>query len=252
MIKNCIPSGFIKLDELTFGFLKSNLIVIAARPAMGKTSFCLNIANNLVFKNKISVLLFSSDSYEELIKLLELDNSINLNNVHLVKETINKLEKACVIIDDTQSLLMTDIENKAKVINSHNNIGLIIIDYLQLIKIDKSDDIDCRNKEISEILKRLKLLSKELNVPILCQSQLPRELEKRKDKRSILSDFGEITSIEELADTIIFLYRDGYYNLSNTDKKEKAEIIIAKHHNKFINGTIYLNYESKLRKFSNI
>ena len=162
------------------------------------------------------------------------------------------MEKACVIIDDTRSLLMTDIENKAKDINSHNNIGLIIIDYLQLIKIDKSDDINCRNKEISEILKRLKLLAKELNVPILCLSQLPRELEKRKDKRPILPDFGEITSIEELADTIIFLYRDGYYNLSNTDKKENAEIIIAKHHNKFINRTIYLNYDSKRRKFSNV
>ena len=252
MIENSIPSGFIKLDELTFGFQKSDLIVLAARPAMGKTSFCLNIANNLVSKNNISVLLFSSDSYKELIKRLELDNSINLNNVHLVKETINNLEKACVIIDDTQSLLMTDIENKAKDINSHNNIGLIIIDYLQLIKIDKSDDINCRNKEISEILKRLKLLAKELNVPILCLSQLPRELEKRKDKCPILPDFGEITSIKGLADTIIFLYRDGYYNLSNTDKKENAEIIIAKHHNKFINGTIYLNYESKLRKFSDI
>lgn len=250
MIENCILSGFKELDELTSGFKKSDLIIFSSRPAMGKTCFCLNLANNIASQSNNSVLLFSLDiSYEKIINRLKLDDSLKVDNVVHITKRLNDSKEVSLIIDDTPSISLIDIEKKARDINSYNNIGLIIIDYLQLIKIDKSEDIDCRNNEISEILKRLKLLAEELKVPILCQSQLSRELENRENKRPILSDFGDITSIEELADTIIFLYRDGYYNLSNGEDKEKAEIIIAKHHNKFINGTIYLNYDSKLRKF---
>ncbi len=238
MSGNNISSELSKLDELTSYFRKSDLIILAARPAMGKTTLCLNIANNIVSQKNNSVLFFSLDkSYKDLKERYKLNNDVSC---FLEK---NNLDKATLIIEHTKDAL-DDIENKASLICLKNKIDLIIIDYLQLIKIDKSNEIDSRNKEISEILKRIKKLAIELNVPIICQTQLPRELEERQDKHPQLSDFLEQTCIEEYSDTIIFLYRDEYYNPSNSDRKGIAEIIIAKYDNKKDN--IYLNFDSKL------
>ena len=239
MSRNNISSEISKLDELTSYFRKSDLIILAARPAMGKTTLCLNIADKIISKNDNSVLFFSLDkSYKDLKERYKLNNEVSCFGEN------NNLDKSTLIIEDIKDATLEDIENKSSLICLKNKIALIIIDYLQLIKIDKSNEIDSRNKEISEILKRIKKLSIELNVPIICQAQLPRELEERQDKHPQLSDFLEQTCIEENSDTILFLYRDEYYNPSNSDSKGIAEVIIAKYYNKKDN--ICLNFDSKL------
>jgi replicative DNA helicase len=246
MSGNNISSELSKLDELTSYFRKSDLIILAARPAMGKTTLSLNIANNIVSQKNKSVLFFSLDnSYKDLKERYKLNNEVScfLEN--------NNLDKATLIIEDTKDAL-EDIENKTREVCSQENIGLIIIDYLQYIEIKKDKfkiiydfkEIDKYNKFNFEKLKRLKVLACEFNVPIICLYHLHPKLEERQDKHPQLSDFLEQTCIEENSDTIIFLYRDEYYNPSNSDRKGIAEVIIAKYDNKKDN--IYLNFDSKL------
>ncbi|HIH2762741.1 MAG TPA: replicative DNA helicase [Candidatus Azoamicus sp.] len=256
-----LSSGFKELDNITSGLHKSDLIIIAGRPSMGKTTLAINIAENIIIKNNIPVLIFSMEMPAEQIatRMLSSLGRIELQRLRtgLLKETDwPRLSSAIAImsgknlyIDDSGSLTPYDINTKArKIYNLNKELGAIIIDYLQLMHIPDMNDF--RASEISEISRSLKVLAKELNVPIIALSQLNRSLEQRTDKRPIMSDLRESGSIEQDADLIIFIYRDEIYN-KNIKNKGIAEIIIAKQRNGPI-GTINLKFFGHYSKFENL
>lgn len=256
-----LSSGFKELDNITSGLHKSDLIIIAGRPSMGKTTLAINIAENIIIKNNMPVLIFSMEMPAEQIatRMLSSLGRIELQRLRtgLLKETDwPRLSSAIAImsgknlyIDDSGSLTPYDINNKARKIYSlHKELGAIIIDYLQLMHIPDMNDF--RASEISEISRSLKVLAKELNVPVIALSQLNRSLEQRTDKRPMMSDLRESGSIEQDADLIIFIYRDEIYN-KNIKNKGIAEIIIAKQRNGPI-GTINLKFFGHYSKFENL
>jgi replicative DNA helicase len=252
-----ISSGFRDLDELTAGFQNSDLIVVAARPSMGKTSFCLNIAVHAAVKEKVPVAIFSIESSKEEMALRMLCSEAWINAQTLrtgnlktedwqkLSRAMNLLSQAPIFIDDTGALSVLEIRSKARRLKQeHKNLGLIIIDHLQLIRGPKSEN---KVQEIAEISRGLKFLAKELNVPVIVVSQLNREVEKRTDKRPMLSDLRESGAIEQDSDLIMFIYRDEYYN-PNTEDKGVAEIIVAKQRNGPV-GTIKLGFWKEFTKF---
>lgn len=260
-----IPSGFTKLDEMTSGWQNSDLIILAARPAMGKTAFCLNIAQYAAYNARKPVLFFSLEmSHQQLVKRLisaeaRIDGS-KIRSGFLSDDDWGKLSIAAgvledtpIMIDDTPGASMMEIRSKARKAKSRDNLGLIVIDYLQLITLtsDNSRRIDSRQQEVSEISKGLKNLARELNVPVICLSQLSRKVEERTDKRPLLSDLRESGSIEQDADIVMFLYRDEYYNPLKEESKGKGEVIIAKQRNGSI-GTALLAFNSACVKFDNL
>jgi len=257
-----LSSGFYDLDSLTQGFQKSDLIIIAGRPSMGKTAFSLNIATNIVKKYKLPILFFSLEMSKEqlayrLLSAEALINPMRLRNGHLNKKDwlklhriIKNLSSLPFFIDDTPNLSIQAIRSKVKkLIFEQNNIGLVVIDYLQLMQ---SSTLKSSNRvqELSQITRSLKNLAREFNVPVIALSQLSRNVENRIIKRPILSDLRESGSIEQDADLVLMLYRDQYYNSNNENDKQLdiTELILAKQRNGPI-GTIQLKFDAKYTKF---
>ena len=256
-----VPSGFTDLDFKTAGFHGSELILIAARPAMGKTAFALNIATNAALRAKVPVAVFSLEmSKEQLVnRILCSESMVDSNKVRTGKleesdwtklaETIGPLSEAEMYIDDTPGINIMEIRAKCRKLKIEKNIGLVVIDYLQLIQ-GTGRRGGSREQEISEISRSLKILAKELDVPVIALSQLSRAAEQRPDHRPMLSDLRESGAIEQDADIVMFLYRDDYYN-PDTEKKGVAEVIIAKHRGGST-GTIELVWLGSYTKFVNI
>lgn len=257
-----VPSGFADLDLRTAGFHNSELIILAARPAMGKTSFALNIATNAATKSDTPVLIFSLEmSKEQLVnRILCSEAMVDSNKLKTGKieendwikivEALGPLSETEMYIDDTAGISITEIRAKARKLKLEKNIGLIIIDYLQLIQGSGNRRNGSREQEISEISRSLKILAKELDVPVIALSQLSRAAEQRSEHRPMLSDLRESGSIEQDADIVMFLYRDDYYN-EESESKNIAEVIIAKNRTGSV-GTAEMLWMSNYTKFANI
>ena len=255
-----IATGFLDLDYRTAGLQPSDLILIAARPSMGKTAFVLNIAQHIAFKLDLTVAIFSLEmSKEQLVnRLFSLQSSVDaqkLRTGQLDDEEWEKLiESAGVIgrsnlfIDDTPGISIAELRTKCRKLKLEHNLSIIIIDYLQLMS--GSGKSDSRQQEISDISRALKGLARELHVPVVALSQLSRAVEQRPDHRPMMSDLRESGAIEQDADVVMFIYRDDYYN-HDTERKDIAEIIIAKQRNGPI-GTIELAWIPKYTKFANL
>lgn len=256
-----VPSGFTELDYRTAGFHGSELILIAARPAMGKTAFALNIATNAAVKANVPVAVFSLEmSKEQLVnRILCSESMVDSNKVRTGKleeddwtklaGAIGPLSEAKIFIDDTPGINITEIRAKCRKLKLEKNIGMVVIDYLQLIQ-GSNKRGGSREQEISEISRSLKILAKELDVPVIALSQLSRAAEQRPDHRPMLSDLRESGAIEQDADIVMFLYRDDYYN-QDSEKKDIAEIIIAKHRGGST-GTVELLWLGSYTKFVNL
>lgn len=256
-----VPSGFTELDYRTAGFHGSELILIAARPAMGKTAFALNIATNAAVKANVPVAVFSLEmSKEQLVnRILCSESMVDSNKVRTGKleeddwtklaGAIGPLSEAEIFIDDTPGINITEIRAKCRKLKLEKNIGMVVIDYLQLIQ-GSNKRVGSREQEISEISRSLKILAKELDVPVIALSQLSRAAEQRPDHRPMLSDLRESGAIEQDADIVMFLYRDDYYN-QDSEKKDIAEIIIAKHRGGST-GTVELLWLGSYTKFVNL
>ena len=257
-----LSSGYYDLDLLTQGFQKSDLIIVAGRPSMGKTAFCLNIATNIVKTSKLPVLFFSLEMSKEQLayRLLSTEASINpiqLRNGYLTNydwlnlhTIIKDLSSRPLFIDDSPNLSIQDIRSKIKkIVFEQGNIGLVVIDYLQLMQ-NSNLILNNRVEELSQITRSLKNLAREFNVPLIALSQLSRNVENRLIKRPILSDLRESGSIEQDADLVLMLYRESYYNLTNDNEKisDFTELIIAKQRNGPI-GTVRLQFDSRYTKF---
>ncbi|MDO5540172.1 MAG: replicative DNA helicase [Eubacteriales bacterium] len=255
-----IPTGFIDLDYKTAGFQPSDLILVAARPSMGKTALVLNIAQHMAFKENVTVAVFSLEmSKEQLVnRLLSLESRVDSQSIrtgNLSDEDWEKLIEGAsiigssnLIIDDTPGISVTELRSKCRKFKLEHNLGIIIIDYLQLMT--GSRHSESRQQEISDISRSLKAIARELNVPVVALSQLSRAVEQRPDHRPMLSDLRESGAIEQDADVVMFIYRDDYYN-KDTDKPNVAEIIIAKQRNGAI-GTIELAWLPQYTKFANM
>ncbi len=255
-----VPTGFIDLDNKTAGLQNSDLILIAARPAMGKTAFALNIAQYAAVHARIPVAIFNLEMSKEQLVNRMLCSEVMIDSHKMrtgklededwkkIARALGPLSEAPIYIDDTPGLTVTEIRAKCRRLKLEKNIGLVMIDYLQLIQgRGRSEN---RQQEISEISRSLKILAKELNVPIITLSQLSRGPESRSDHRPMLSDLRESGAIEQDADIVMFIYRDDYYN-PNSDKPNIAEIIIAKHRNG-ATGTVELKFMGQYTKFANL
>lgn len=255
-----IPTGFVDLDYKTSGMQPSDLVLIAARPSMGKTAFVLNIAQHMAFKNDVTVAIFSLEmSKEQLVnRLFSLESKVDSQSIrtgNLSDEDWAKLiegagiiGKSNLIIDDTPGISVAELRSKCRKYKLEHNLGIIIIDYLQLMTGSKKTD--SRQQEISDISRSLKEVARELNVPVIALSQLSRAVEQRPDHRPMLSDLRESGAIEQDADVVMFIYRDDYYN-KDSEKKNIAEIIIAKQRNGPI-GTVELVWLPNYTKFANM
>ena len=256
-----IATGFIDLDYKTAGLQPSDLVLIAARPSMGKTAFVLNLAQHIAFKLNQTVAIFSLEmSKEQLVnRLFSLESRVdsqhlrtgNLSDMDWEKliESAGVIGKSNLIIDDTPGISISELRSKCRKYKLEHNLQLIIIDYLQLMS-GSGRGSESRQQEISDISRSLKALARELNVPVIALSQLSRAVEQRPDHRPMLSDLRESGAIEQDADVVMFIYRDDYYN-KDTDKKGIAEIIIAKQRNGPI-GTIELVWLPDYTKFANM
>lgn len=259
-----LASGFYDLDSFTQGFQKSDLIIVAGRPSMGKTALCLNIATNIVKNSNLPVLFFSLEMSKEQLtyRLLSTEANIDpirLRNGNLYKEDwlklstlIKKLSNLPLFIDDTPNLLIQDIRSKIKkILFEQNKIGLIVIDYLQLMQ-NYRLKTENRVQELSQITRSLKSIAREFEVPLIALSQLSRNVENRVTKRPILSDLRESGSIEQDADLVVMLYRESYYDskIHVDERADLTELIIAKQRNGPI-GTVQLEFDAKHTKFLN-
>ena len=236
-----IPTGFIDLDYKTAGLQPSDLILIAARPSMGKTAFVLNIAQNVAFKQGMTVAMFSLEMSTGNLTDAEWESLI---------ESAGVIGKSNLIIDDTPGITIAELRSKCRKYKLEYDLKLIIIDYLQLMSGSGGRSSDSRQQEISDISRSLKALARELQVPVIALSQLSRAVEQRPEHRPMLSDLRESGAIEQDADVVMFLYRDDYYN-PDTEKKGIAEVIIAKQRNGPI-GTIELVWLPDYTKFANL
>mgnify|MGYP001495044459 FL=1 len=256
-----IPTGFSELDRMTAGFQKNDLIIVAARPSVGKTAFALNIATNVATKTDHNVAIFSLEMGAEQLVMRMLSsvgniNSQNLRTGNLTDEDWKKLTMAMgtlsnsgIFIDDTPGIRVADIRAKCRRLKQEHGLGMVIIDYLQLIQGNRRN-VENRQQEVSEISRSLKALARELEVPVIALSQLSRSVEQRQDKRPMMSDIRESGSIEQDADIVAFLYRDDYYD-KETENKNIIEIIIAKQRNG-PTGTIQLAFAKEFNKFVNL
>ena len=257
-----IPTGFIDLDYKLSGLQPSDLILVAARPSMGKTAFVLNIAQYVAFKKKKSVAIFSLEmSKEQLVnRLFSLESQVDAQALRTGNMKDSDWEKLIegagiigqsqLIIDDTPCISVSELRSKCRKYMLENVLDLFIIDYLQLMTGSIGRSSESRQQEISEISRSLKGLARELNVPVIALSQLSRAVEGRPDKRPMLSDLRESGAIEQDADVVMFIYRDEYYN-KDSEYKKQAEIIIAKQRNGPV-GTVHLAWLGEYTKFANL
>lgn len=255
-----VPTGFIDLDYKTAGLHNSDLILVAARPAMGKSAFALNIATYAAVNAKKPVVIFNLEmSKSQLVnRMLCSEAMVDSNKIRTGKideedwvklaTALGPLSEAPIYIDDTPGISIAEIRAKCRRLKLEKNIGLIVIDYLQLIQ-GSGKKNSSREQEISEISRSLKILAKELDVPVIALSQLSRAAEARQDHRPMLSDLRESGAIEQDADIVMFLYRDDYYN-PDSEKKNIAEVILAKHR-AGSTGTIELLWMGNYTKFAN-
>lgn len=255
-----IATGFKDLDYQTSGFQPSDLILIAARPSMGKTAFVLNIAQYMAFRSNETVAIFSLEmSKEQLVnRLLSMESGVDaqkLRNGNLTDADWERLVEGAegvarsnLIIDDTPGITLAELRSKCRKYKLENNLGIIMIDYLQLMS-GSGRSSDSRQQEVSDISRGLKSLARELNVPVVALSQLSRAVEQRPDHRPMLSDLRESGAIEQDADMVMFLYRDAYYN-KDSEMKNLAEVIVAKQRNGPI-GTINLLWMPEYTTFKN-
>ena len=256
-----VPTGFADLDYRTAGLHNSELILVAARPAMGKSAFALNIAVNAALRANTPVAIFNLEmSKEQLVnRILCSEAMVDSNKIRTGKlededwnklaEAIGPLSETGIYIDDTPGISIMEIRAKCRKLKLEKNIGLVVIDYLQLIQGSNKRN-GSREQEISEISRSLKILAKELNVPVIALSQLSRAVEQRPDHRPMLSDLRESGAIEQDADIVMFLYRDDYYN-EDSEKKNVAEVIIAKNRSGST-GTVDLGWLGSYTKFVNL
>ncbi len=256
-----IATGFLDLDYKTAGMQPSDLILIAARPSMGKTAFVLNIAQHVAFHDKKSVAVFSLEmSKEQLVnRLLSLESKVNSQAIRTgnmkddewerLIESADVIGRSGLLIDDTPGISIGELRSKCRKFKLEYDIQMIIIDYLQLMS-GSGKSSESRQQEISEISRSLKALARELHVPVIALSQLSRAVEQRPDHRPMLSDLRESGAIEQDADVVMFIYRDDYYN-KDTELKNVAEIIIAKQRNGAI-GTINLAWLPDYTQFANL
>ncbi|HWR56571.1 MAG TPA: replicative DNA helicase [Negativicutes bacterium] len=252
-----IPSGFRDLDNMTAGFQPSDLILLAARPSMGKTALCLNIAQHIAIREKKPVAFFSLEmSKEQLVqRMLCAEAGIDAHRLRTgdlrdedwkhLSRGMGTLSEAPIFIDDTPGVPVMEMRTKCRRLKIEQGLGIIIIDYIQLIQ--GNGRTENRQQEISEISRSLKSLARELNVPVIALSQLSRAVESRAVKKPMLSDLRESGSLEQDADLVAFIYRDDYYN-PDTDKPNITEIMIAKHRNGPV-GSIELYFHKEYTRF---
>jgi len=256
-----VPTGFAELDYKTAGLHGSELILVAARPAMGKTAFALNIAANAALRGNAPVAIFSLEmSKDQLVnRILCSEAMVDSNKVRTGKleeddwvklaGSIGPLSESEIYIDDTPGISVMEIRTKCRKLKMEKDIGLVVIDYLQLVQ-GSNKRGGSREQEISEISRSLKILAKEINVPVIALSQLSRAVEQRPDHRPMLSDLRESGAIEQDADIVMFLYRDDYYN-KESEEKDIAEVIIAKQRGGST-GTVKLLWMGNFTKFVNL
>ncbi|WP_028594547.1 replicative DNA helicase [Paenibacillus assamensis] len=253
-----IPSGFTDLDKMTSGFQRSDLIIVAARPSVGKTAFALNVAQNVGVRAKETVAIFSLEmSAAQLVqRMICAESNVDATRLRSGKledddwekltMSIASLSEAQIFIDDTPGITVADIRAKCRRLKKEHGLGMILIDYLQLIQ-GRGKAGENRQQEVSEISRTLKMIARELEVPVIALSQLSRGVEQRQDKRPMMSDLRESGSIEQDADIVAFLYRDDYYD-KESEKKNIIEIIIAKQRNGPV-GTVELVFLKNFNKF---
>ncbi|GMB09780.1 primary replicative DNA helicase [Thermolongibacillus altinsuensis] len=256
-----IPTGFIELDRMTAGFQRSDFIIVAARPSVGKTAFALNIAQNVATKTGENVAIFSLEmgAQQLVMRMLCAEGNINAQNLRTGKLTtedwakltmaMGSLSNAGIYIDDTPNIRVSEIRAKCRRLKQEQGLGMVLIDYLQLIQ-GSGRNRENRQQEVSEISRSLKALARELDVPVIALSQLSRSVEQRQDKRPMMSDLRESGSIEQDADIVAFLYRDDYYD-KDSENKNIIEIIIAKQRNGPV-GTVQLAFIKEYNKFVNL
>ncbi|AEP00515.1 replicative DNA helicase [Weizmannia coagulans] len=256
-----IPTGFYELDRMTAGFQRNDLIIVAARPSVGKTAFALNIAQNVGTKTEENVAIFSLEMGAEqlVMRMLCAEGNIDAQRLRtgaLTDEDWRKLTMAMgslsnsgIYIDDTPGVRVTEIRSKCRRLKQEHGLGMVVIDYLQLIQ-GSARSRENRQQEVSEISRSLKALARELEVPVIALSQLSRGVEQRQDKRPMMSDIRESGSIEQDADIVAFLYREDYYE-QDTENKNIIEIIIAKQRNGPV-GTVQLAFIKEYNKFVNL
>ncbi len=256
-----VPSGFVDLDKITHGLGNANLIIVAGRPAMGKTALAMNMAEFVCFQEHLPVGVFSLEmSAEQLMHRLissqsgvESDKikngSLNGNEYQRIVAAVNEMQNCTMVIDDQPGVKITDLRARARRMKEAYNIRLLVIDYLQLLSgSGYTRSAENRQNEISEISRMLKNLARELNIPILCPSQLSRKVEDRAGHRPLLSDLRESGSIEQDGDVVLMLFRKDYYDLY--DKPGQAELIIAKNRHGGT-GSVYLSFRKECAKFAN-
>ena len=257
-----VATGFTELDYMTTGLHGSELVLLAARPAMGKSAFALNIATNAATKSNVPVAIFNLEmSKEQLVdRIISSEATVDSNKIRTgkleeedwskVANILGELSEAPIYIDDTPGISVAEIRTRCRKLKMEKNIGLIIIDYLQLVQGSNGRKNGTREQEIAEISRSLKILAKELNVPVIALSQLSRAVEGREDHRPMLSDLRESGSIEQDADIVMFLYRDDYYNKDSEDKG-LTEVIIAKNRGGST-GMVKLVWMGSYTKFGNL
>ncbi|MDH7451708.1 replicative DNA helicase [Luteimonas composti] len=256
-----LPTGYTEFDQMTAGLQPTDLIILAARPAMGKTTFALNIAEYAAIKTKKAVAVFSMEMSASQLALRLISSNGRINATRLrtgqlededwsrVTSAIRMIKETKIFIDDTPGLSPDVLRAKARRLKREHDLGLIVIDYLQLMAVPGNSEN--RATEISEISRSLKGLAKELNVPVIALSQLNRSLETRTDKRPVMADLRESGAIEQDADIIIFIYRDEYYNKENSPDKGLAEIIIGKQRSG-PTGSVKLKFFGEYTRFDNL
>lgn len=255
-----IPTGFTDLDYRTAGLQPSDMILVAARPSMGKTAFALNLAAHAACKKHITTAIFSLEmsKVQLMNRFLAMESGVSAQNMRTGNLSDGEWEKLVegaailgdsgLVIDDTPGISISDMRSKCRKIKlEHDNLGLIIIDYIQLMTSNSRSE--SRQQEVSEISRSLKALARELNVPVIALSQLSRAVEQRPDHRPMLSDLRESGAIEQDADVVMFLYRDEYYN-PDSEKKNLAEVIVAKQRNG-ATGSVELVWLGQYTKFAN-
>jgi len=256
-----LPTGYVEFDQMTSGLQNTDLIILAARPAMGKTTFALNIAEYVAIKTKKAVGIFSMEMSDSQLAMRLISSNGRINATRLrtgqlededwsrVTSALRIMKDTKIFIDDTPGLSPDVLRAKCRRLKREHDLGLVVIDYLQLMGVPGNNEN--RATEISEISRSLKALAKELNIPVIALSQLNRSLETRTDKRPVMADLRESGAIEQDADIILFIYRDDYYNKDNSPDKGLAEIIIGKQRNG-PTGSIKLKFFGEYTRFDNL